>query len=53
LLDPRLDAKLADIVGLYADPPAHAVVSLDEKSQIQVLDGTSSDCRSTPGAARP
>jgi hypothetical protein len=33
---------LADIVGLYIDPPAHAVVlSLDdEKSQIQALDRT-------------
>jgi hypothetical protein len=28
-----------DIVGLYIDPPVHAVVlSLDEKSQIQALD---------------
>ena len=39
--DPRFAAKLADIVGLYVDPPAHAVVlSLDEKSQIQALDRT-------------
>ena len=31
--DPGFAAKLADIVGLYVDPPAHAVVlSLDEKS---------------------
>jgi hypothetical protein len=31
----------ADIVGLYVDPPAHAVVlSVDEKSQIQALDRT-------------
>jgi transposase len=30
-----------DIVGLYVDPPAHAVVLLvDEKSQIQALDRT-------------
>ena len=30
-----------DIVGLYMDPPAHAVVlSIDEKSQIQALDRT-------------
>ena len=28
--------KLEDIVGLYVDPPRHAVVlSVDEKSQIQ------------------
>jgi hypothetical protein len=33
--------KLRDIVGLYIDPPAHAVVlSVDEKSQIQALDRT-------------
>ena len=33
--------KLSDIVGLYVDPPAHAVVlSIDEKSQIQALDRT-------------
>jgi hypothetical protein len=30
-----------DVVGLYVDPPAHAVVlSVDEKSQIQALDRT-------------
>ena len=39
--DPAFAAKLRDIVGLYADPPAHAVVlSVDEKSQIQALDRT-------------
>jgi len=33
--------KLRDIVGLYVNPPAHAVVfSMDEKSQIQALDRT-------------
>jgi transposase len=31
--DPGFAAKLTDIVGLYVDPPAHAVVlSIDEKS---------------------
>jgi hypothetical protein len=31
--DPAFAAKLTDIVGLYVDPPVHAVVlSLDEKS---------------------
>src|SRR5499433_2920019 len=36
--DPSFAVKLADIVGLYVDPPAHAMVlSLDEKSQIQSL----------------
>ena len=39
--DPAFADKLRDIVGLYVDPPAHAVVlSLDEKSQIQALDRT-------------
>ncbi len=39
--DPQFAAKLRDIVGLYVDPPAHAVVlSIDEKSQIQALDRT-------------
>jgi transposase len=39
--DPKFAAKLKDIVGLYIDPPAHAVVlSVDEKSQIQALDRT-------------
>jgi transposase len=39
--DPEFVAKLRDIVGLYMSPPAHAVVlSVDEKSQIQVLDRT-------------
>ena len=39
--DPEFVDKLRDIVGLYVDPPAHAVVlSVDEKSQIQALDRT-------------
>ncbi len=39
--DPAFADKLRDIVGLYLDPPAHAVVlSVDEKSQIQALDRT-------------
>ena len=39
--DPHFAAKLRDIVGLYVDPPAHAIVlSVDEKSQIQALDRT-------------
>ena len=33
--DPNFVDKLRDVVGLYFDPPAHAIVlSLDEKSQI-------------------
>lgn len=39
--DPEFDAKQADIIGLYLDPPAGALVlSVDEKSQIQALDRT-------------
>ena len=39
--DPEFVPKLRDIVGLYIDPPAHAMVlSVDEKSQIQALDRT-------------
>jgi transposase len=39
--DPHFAAKVRDIVGLYVDPPAHAIVlSVDEKSQIQALDRT-------------
>jgi transposase len=39
--DPRFAAKVRDIVGLYVNPPEHAVVlSVDEKSQIQALDRT-------------
>src|ERR1700685_1967755 len=39
--DPRFVDKLRDVVGLYLDPPAHAVIlSCDEKSQIQALDRT-------------
>ena len=39
--DPQFVAKLRDIVGLYVNPPDHAVVlSVDEKSQIQARDRT-------------
>ena len=39
--DAKFAEKLKEVVGLYIDPPAHAVVlSLDEKSQIQALDRT-------------
>lgn len=39
--DPQFAAKVRDIVGLYVDPPSHAIVlSVDEKSQIQALDRT-------------
>ena len=39
--DPRFAEKLEAIVGLYLNPPEHALVlSVDEKSQIQALDRT-------------
>ena len=39
--DPQFAGKLREIVGLYVNPPDHAVVlSVDEKSQIQALDRT-------------
>lgn len=42
--DPRLADKLRDVVGLYFDPPAHALVLSDyEKNQIQTLDRTQPD----------
>jgi transposase len=48
--DPSFAAKLADVVGLYVDPPAHAVVlSLDEKSQIQALNRTQPGLPIRPG----
>jgi transposase len=40
-LDPDFADKLADVVGLYLNPPEKAVVlSIDEKSQIQALERT-------------
>jgi len=39
--DPAFADKVADIVGLYLDPPAGAIVlSVDEKTQVQALDRT-------------
>ena len=39
--DPHFVRKLRDVVGLYMNPPAKALVlSVDEKSQIQALDRT-------------
>ena len=48
--DPAFEAKLVDVVGLYVDPPTHAVVlSIDEKSQIQALDRTQPGLPLKPG----
>lgn len=39
--DPDFVARVIDVVGLYLNPPEHALVlSADEKSQIQALDRT-------------
>jgi transposase len=39
--DKHFTEKLVDVVGLYLNPPEHAlVISADEKSQIQALDRT-------------
>jgi len=48
--DPEFAEKLEDIVGLYLNPPEHALVlSLDEKSQIQALDRTQPGLPLKPG----
>lgn len=38
--DKRFEEKLVDVVGLYVDPAKAVVLCIDEKSQIQALDGT-------------
>jgi len=48
--DPHFAEKLVDVVGLYLDPPEHALVlSVDEKSQIQALDRTQKSLPIFPG----
>ena len=48
--DPRFVEKLTDVVGLYLNPPEHALVlSVDEKSQIQALDRTQPSLPIYPG----
>jgi len=52
--DKKFVEKLTDVVGLYLNPPEHALVlSCDEKSQIQALDRTSRACRSRRAAVEP
>jgi len=39
--DPHFEEKLCDVVGLYLNPPEHAIVfCVDEKTSIQALDRT-------------
>lgn len=50
--DPQLVEKVRDIVGLYMNPPEHALVlCVDEKSQIQALDRTQPLLPMRPGQA--
>lgn len=50
--DPRFEEKLVDVVGLYLNPPARAVVfSFDEKPQCQALDRTQPSLPLRPGRA--
>jgi transposase/transcriptional regulator with XRE-family HTH domain len=50
--DPRFEDKLIDVVGLYLNPPEHAVVlCMDEKTSIQALDRTQPSLPLTKGRA--
>jgi transposase len=49
--DPQFVEKVRDMVGLYLNPPERAVVlCLDEKSQVQALEGTQPILPLAPGA---
>lgn len=51
--DKHFVEKLTDVVGLYLNPPEHALVfSVDEKSQIQALDRTQPSLPLTRGHAQ-
>jgi transposase len=48
--DPKFIEKLIDVVGLYMNPPEHAIVfSMDEKTQIQALERTQTILPIRPG----
>jgi transposase len=50
--DPEFEAKAADVIGLYLDPPEHAVVlCVDEKTAIQALDRLDPVLPLSPGRA--
>ena len=50
--DPKFEAKAADIIGLYINPPSHAVVfCVDEKTAIQALDRLDPVLPLSPGRA--
>lgn len=51
--DPEFAAKVKDIVGLYLNPPEHAIVlSVDEKTSIQALERTQMPLPLRTGRAR-
>ena len=50
--DPDFEKKAADVIGLYVNPPQHAVVfSIDEKTAIQALDRREPVLPLSPGRA--
>lgn len=50
--DPQFIEKVRDVVGLYMNPPDHAVVlAVDEKTQVQALDRTQPSLPMTKGRA--
>src|SRR5437868_859490 len=50
--DPEFETKAADVIGLYLDPPQHAVVfCIDEKTAIQALDRLDRVLPLSPGRA--
>jgi transposase len=50
--DPDFEAKAADVIGLYLNPPEHAAVfSVDEKTAIQALDRKDRMLPLSPGRA--
>lgn len=50
--DPDFEAKAADVIGLYLDPPEHAAVfCVDEKTAIQALDRLDPVLPLSPGRA--
>ncbi len=50
--DPRFEEKIVDVVGVYLNPPARAVVfSFDGKTQCQALDRTQPSLPMTAGRA--
>ena len=50
--DPDFEMKAADVIGLYLDPPQHAVVfCVDEKTAIQALDRIDPVLPLSPGRA--